>query len=130
VKLINAMLAHAWLAIRLKHDGTGLPSNIPAALSLVVFYIALSLLNAGISGDIKIGSFLALSFIAQFYVFCLRDKLIGLIILIGVINNILSLLLSVLVGQSEANVVTLALIEFIMIFGAVINVIKSNTKIS
>jgi hypothetical protein len=129
VRFINAMLAHAWLALRLKHDGSGLPANIPAAFSLVVLYIALSLTNASISGDIKMGSFIALSFIAQFYVFCLRDKLIGLIILIGIIVNLLSLFISVFAAPSETKQLLLTAIEFVMIFGALVNVIRSNAKI-
>jgi hypothetical protein len=129
VRFINAMLAHAWLALRLKHNGSGLPANMPAAFLLVVLYIGLSLTNASISGDIKIGSFIALSFIAQFYVFCLRDKLIGLIILIGIIVNVLSLLISVFAGMSETKQLLLTMLEFVMIFGALVNVIRSNAKI-
>jgi len=123
------MLTHAWLALRLKHDGSGLPGNITGAFALAALYIALSLTNAGMSGDIKVGSLIALSFIAQIYVFCLRDKLIGLIILIGIITNVVSLFLSTFAGMSEEKLLLLTAMEFVMIFGAVINVIRSNTKI-
>jgi len=128
MKLINAILMHAWLAIRLKHDGSGLPANIPGAFMLVALYIALSLINA--SGEIGLGSFIALGFIAQFYVFSLRDKVIGLIILIGIIVNAFTLALSVFGGVSEEMHLLLLIAEFIMIFAALVNIIRSNAHLT
>jgi len=127
MKLVNALLKHAWLALSLKHDGTGLPEKIPAAFMLVAMYIALSLANGSISGDVNVGSLIALSFIAQFYIFSLRNKVIGLILLIGVVTNVFSLALSAFAGMAELKHFMLTMMEFAMIFGAMINII-SNTK--
>lgn len=129
MKLVKALFAHAWLAIRLKHDGAGMPTKIPAAFGMTMLYVTLSLVNASLSGEIKLGSFIALSFIVQFYIFGLRDPLIGLIILIGIITNGLSLAIGVFTGMTEEKLLMLTVMEGIMIFGAVINVIKSHSKI-
>jgi len=128
MNLIKAVLTHAWLAIRLKHDGSGLPADIPGAFMLVALYIVLSLSNS--NGEISLGSLIALSFIAQFYVFSLRNKVIGLIILIGIIINALSLVLAVFTGVSEEGRLLLLIAEFIMIFAALINIIRSNAHLT
>ena len=125
MKLITAILIHTWLALRLKHDGAGMPTKLPAALVLITLYVALNLANKHISGGINVETIIGLSFIAQFYLFGLRNKLIGLIILISVITNALSLGLSTLAGIPEEKLFMLLIMEFIMIFAAIVNVIKS-----
>jgi len=123
MKLLNALLSHAWLAISLKHNGDGLPEKIPAAFMLAAMYIALSLANSHFRGDLNLHTFIGLSFIVQFYVFLLRDKVVGLILLVGVVMNAFTLVLSLFAGMSEMKLLLLSLMEFAMIFGAMINVI-------
>jgi hypothetical protein len=129
MKLVNALFSHAWLAIRLKHDGSGLPANISGAFMLVALYIVLILINKNNGSEVNLESLMALSFIAQFYVFCLRNKVIGLIILIGIIINALSLVLAIFGDISEGQRLLLFIAEAIMIFAALINIIKSNAKV-
>lgn len=129
MKLIKAIFVHAWLALRLKHDGTGMPAKLPAALMLVSLYIALNLANKHLNGGINLETVIGLSFIAQFYLFSLRTKLIGLFIMIGIFSNTLSLAITTLAGIPEQNLYMLLFMEYIMIFAALINVIKSETKI-
>ena len=123
MKLVNALLRHAWLALRLKHNGAGLPENIPAAFLLAALYIALSLANSHVSGDFNPHTMIGLSFIVQFYVFLLRDKVVGLILLIGIVMNAFALALSPFAGMQETKMVMLSLMEFVMLFGALINII-------
>jgi hypothetical protein len=130
LRLFKAMMMHAWLAIKLKHDGTGMPTHIPAALALISFYIGLSLINASVSNNIHAGTFVGLSFIAQFYVFGLRNKLIGLIIMIGIITNVLTFALGLFSKISEMQLLMLSLMELVMVFGALVNVIRANAKVS
>lgn len=129
MKLITAILTHVWLALRLKHDGTGMPARLPAALVLVSLYIALNLANKHLNGGINLETVIGLSFVAQFYLFGLRTKLIGLFIMIGVFTNTLSLAIIMFAGIPEQNLYMLLFIEYIMVFAAIVNVIKSETKI-
>lgn len=129
MKLITAILTHVWLALRLKHDGTGMPIKLPAALMLATLYIALNLANKHLNGGINLETVIGLSFVAQFYLFGLRTKLIGLFIMIGVFTNTLSLAIIMLAGIPEQNLYMLLFIEYIMVFAAIVNVIKSETKI-
>ncbi len=128
MKLITAILIHVWLALRLKHDGTGMPAKLPAALMLVSLYIALSLANKHLNGGINLETVIGLSFVAQLYLFGLRIKLIGLFIMIGVFTNTLSLAITMLAGIPEQNLYLLLFMEYIMVFAAIVNVIKSETK--
>lgn len=129
MKLITAILTHVWLALRLKHDGTGMPIKLPAALMLATLYIALNLANKHLNGGINLETVIGLSFVAQFYLFGLRTKLIGLFIMIGVFTNTLSLAIIMLAGIPEQNLYMLLFMEYIMVFAAIVNVIKSETKI-
>jgi hypothetical protein len=128
MKLIHALLMHAWLALRLKHDGTGMPTRLPAAFVLISLYVALNLANKNINGGINLETLVGLSFIAQFYLFCLRNKVIGLIILISVVTNALALILTTLTGIPEEKLFLLLIMEYLMIFAAIVNLIKNNIK--
>ncbi len=128
MKLIHALLMHAWLALRLKHDGTGIPTKLPAAFVLISLYVALNLANKNINGGINLETLVGLSFIAQFYLFGLRNKVIGLIILISVVTNALALILTTLTGIPEEKLFLLLIMEYLMIFAAIVNLIKNNIK--
>ena len=128
MKLITAILIHVWLALRLKHDGTGMPARLPAALMLVSLYIVLNLANKHLNGGINLETAIGLSFVAQFYLFGLRTKLIGLFIMISVFTNAISLAITTLAGIPEQNLYMLLFTEYIMVFAAIVNVIKSETK--
>jgi len=128
MKLIHALLMHAWLAFRLKHDGTGMPTKLPAAFVLISLYVAFNLTNKNINGGINLETIIGLSFISQFYLFCLRNKVIGLIILISVVTNALALILTTLTGIPEEKLFLLLIMEYLMIFAAIVNLIKNNIK--
>jgi hypothetical protein len=130
MKLANALVRHAWLALSLRHDGSGMPKKVPAAFMLVAVYIALSLANGHISGDLSVQSFVAYSFILQFYIFFLRDKVVGLILMVGIITNAFSLALSPFAGMAEVKHLMLLIMEFAMIFGAIINIIGNMKQTS
>lgn len=127
MNIFTALFRHVGLALMLKHNGAGMPTEVPAASMLISLYCLLNLINNN-HGDINIGDLVGLCFIAQCYLFCLRDKLIGLIIFISIIINALMLGLSLLAGVSESGVLILTIVEYIMIFAAIINVIKSETS--
>ncbi len=129
MKLISALFTHAWLVFRLKHDGTGMPTKFPATLLLTTLYAVLILVNKHINDGINLETLIGLSFISQFYIFCLRNKLIGLIILISIVTNVLSLMLTTLAHIPEENLYLLLILEYIMVFAAIINIIRSHTKI-
>ncbi len=128
MKLITAILTHTWLVLRLKHDGKGLPTKLPAACVLAVMYIALNLANSHIGQGITLETLLGLSFIAQFYLFSLRTPLIGLFIVIGIITNALTLALTALTNIPEQQLYLPIIMEYIMVFAAIINVIKHELK--
>jgi hypothetical protein len=128
MKLMNAFFKHAWFALSLKHDGTGLPTKLPAACMLIGLYIALNLANRHISQGITLETLLGLSFIAQFYLFSLRTSLIGLFIVIGIITNALTLALTVLTNIPEQNLYLPIILEYIMVFAAIVNIIKHEIK--
>ena len=128
MKLMNAFFKHAWFALSLKHDGTGLPTKLPAACMLITFYIALNLTNTHIGQGITLETLLGLSFIAQFYLFSLRIPLIGLFIVIGIITNAIALALTSLFGVPDQPLYLLTLIEYIMVFAAIVNIIKHQIK--
>jgi hypothetical protein len=128
MKLIYAFFKHAWFALSLKHDGTGLPTKLPAAFMLIGLYITLNLANRHIGQGITLETLLGLSFIAQFYLFSLRTPLIGLFIVIGIITNALTLTLIALTGIPEQHLYLPTLIEYIMVFAAIINIIKHEIK--
>lgn len=128
MKFISALFLHFGLALRLKHDGKGMPTEIPAATMLISLYALLGLINYSHEGGISYGALIGLCFVAHCYLLCLRDKLIGLIILISILINAMTLTLKMLVGVNEQGLFVLTVMEYIMIFAAVINVIKSETR--
>lgn len=129
MKLICAFLTHLWLALRLKHDGTGLPVRFMGAFLLALVYSALVILNKQMQNELEIGSILALCFIAQLYLFSLRNTLIGLIIVIGIVVNLFAVGISMLSEMSPLQTSLLAIMEYIMVFAALINVIKKHVKL-
>ncbi len=128
MKFITALFKHFGLVLRLKHDGKGMPTEIPAATMLIGVYALLGLINYSYEGSISYSALFGLCFVAQCYLFCLRDKLIGLIILISILINAMTLVLYLLVGVREQSLFVLSVMEYIMIFAAIINVIKSETR--
>ena len=128
MKFIFALFAHFSLVIRLKHDGRGMPTKIPAATMLILTYALLGFINYSHEGNISFSALFGLCFVAQCYLFCLRDKLIGLIILISIMMNIITMILNIFAGITEQSLFVLNVMEYIMIFAALINVIKSETR--
>jgi hypothetical protein len=130
MKFISALFSHFGLVIRLKHDGQGMPTKMPAAAMLISTYALLGFINYSHEGNISFSALFGLCFVAQCYLFCLRDKLIGLIILISILNNAMTIVINLLIGMSEQTIFVLTTMEYIMIFAAIINVIKSETLAS
>ncbi len=130
MKLINAFLTHAWLAFSLRHDGEGLPSKLPAAFLLAAMYVCLTLVNKHVAGGVDVETIAGLFFITQFYLFGLRNHLIGLIILISVVINALTLALTVIGGIAPEHLEPLLVMEYIMIFAGIVNVIRSNMGVT
>ena len=128
MKLIYALWIHIWLALSLRHNGDGMPKKLPAAFLLAVLYVALNLANKQLHGGIDYETLLGLSFVTQFYLFGLRTKMIGLFIIISIFINALTLALIALAGLAEENLLLLTIVEYIMVFAALINIIKSETK--
>lgn len=129
MKLICAFLTHLWLALRLKHDGTGLPVRFAGAFLLILIYSVLVILNKYVQSELDMGSILALCFIAQFYLFSLRNTLIGLVVVIGIVINLFAASISILSDISPLQASLLAIMEYIMVFAALINVIKKHIKL-
>lgn len=128
MKLIYVLWIHIWLALSLRHNGDGMPTKLPAAFLLATLYVALNLANKHLHGDIDYETLLGLSFVTQFYLFGLRTKMIGLFIIISVFINALTLALIALAGVAEESLLLLTIIEYIMVFAALINIIKNETK--
>lgn len=126
---MHALLQHAWLAIRLKHDGDGMPTKIPAAAALVSLYAVLILIEKKAHQGITLETIIGLAFISQCYIFNLRNKVIGLIILIGIITNTVTIALTAFTNIAEHQLYIISLLEYIMVFFSIINVIKSNVKV-
>jgi hypothetical protein len=124
MKLLHALLTHAWLAITFRHNGEGMPTKLLGASTLVSLYISLLLANIHIQQTFSIESLIALLFIAQLYVFSLRHRIIALIILIVVIANACMLLVHLLTGIPQQQLYAITLMEYAMVFSAVLNVIK------
>lgn len=128
MQFIKALFSHSWLVMRMKHDGTGLPVSFIGALCLVGCYIAIVAINKNIHDELTLEVVLALIFIAQFYLFSIRNTVIGLVILIGIIGNIFSLGMAAFGEVSTTQILMLSAIQFLLIFGALINVIKAHSK--
>lgn len=130
MKLLHALITHAWFAITFRHNGEGMPTKLPGAITLVSLYIVLILTNIHIQQTFSIESLVGLLFIAQIYVFSLRNRVIGLIILIGVIANALMLGVHFLTGIPEQQLFAITVMEYAMVFSAVLNVIKYHLNTS
>lgn len=128
MRLLSALLHHAWLAITLKHYGAGMPTQYTGAIALVSAYIALLLTNMHLQHALTIESVIGILFIAQFYIFSLRNRIVGLIILIGMIANALMLGAQWLTGMSQQQLFMVTLLEYVMIFSAILNVIKDHMR--
>jgi hypothetical protein len=127
MKFISALFSHFGLVLRLKHDGRGMPVHMPAAIALISIYALLGLINYSYEGNINYTALFGLCFVMQCYLFCLRNKLIGLIIVISILINSVTMVIDMIVGITEQGLFVLNIIEYIMIFAAIINVIRSET---
>lgn len=130
MKLLRALITHAWFAMTFRHNGEGMPTKLPGALALVCLYIALILTNIHIQQTFSIENLIALLFIAQIYVFSLRNRVIGLIILIGVVANAMMLATHMLTGIPQQQLYAITIMEYAMVFSAVLNVIKYHLSTS
>jgi hypothetical protein len=126
--LFSAIFKHISLALQLKHDGTGLPKEVPGAFLLAIVYIMINLLNQHHADGIPVSTFVMIGFIAQCYVLFLRNNLIGLILLISIICNAFSLLLTYVMGIPAENLAIMIVSEYILVTAAVVNVITSETS--
>lgn len=124
MRLISALLHHAWHAITLKHHGAGMPTERMGALALVSVYIALLLTNIQMEHALTIESVVSIIFVAQMYIFSLRNRIVGLIILVGITANALMLTAQWLTGMTQQELFMITLLEYVMIFSAMLNVIK------
>jgi hypothetical protein len=123
-----ALFHHASLAARLKHDGTGMPTELPAAMLLSILYMALSLVNSHHADGITLDTIIKVGFIAQCYVLFLRNQLVGLIIFISVLCNVLAFGLTTFADFPKENLFLLLIAEYIMVTAAILNVLKRVTK--
>ncbi len=126
--ILTAFLTHIKLALTLSHDGRGMPQEVPGAFILAMAYIAVNVLNHGHAEGVDIGTLIMLGFIAQSYVIFLRNELIGLIMLISVLCNGFTLLISHLAGIPVEQLGLLVVAEYIFVTGAIVNVIKRATE--
>jgi len=127
LQALSALWAHIHLALRLKHNGAGLPSSMLGASLLVAIYIACSLLNATLTGQITANTLLGFCFISGGYVFYLRNQVLGLQILTSVIINVIAMLLYWRFGANELSHLMLAEVEYALVIGALLNLIKKET---
>ncbi len=128
MQFIKAIFSHSWLVMRMKHDGTGMPEGFVGALLLITTYIALVTANKHLQHALTIETVLALVFIAQFYLFSIRNAVIGLVILIGIIGNVFALAMAAFGEVSSMQVLLLSMMQSLLIFGALINVIRTHSK--
>lgn len=126
--LFSALFKHISLTLQLKHDGTGLPKEVPGAFLLAIAYIMMNLLNQHHADGIPASTFLMIGFIAQCYVLFLRNNLIGLILLISIISNAFSLFLTYVMGIPAENLAIMIVSEYILVTAAVVNVITRETS--
>lgn len=126
MKLIKAFFKHIHLVLQLEHDGSGLPTQLFSACMLVLLYTALCIANS----ENVAPNFLGLGFVAIIYLFVLRTQLVGLIIIIGVITNTISLILGFFGELSALQLVLINALEYLFVYGAIINVIRRYAKIT
>jgi hypothetical protein len=129
MKFLYALIQHIWLIVRLKHNGDGMPLQIASATALAFIFIALTLVDKAMHQAMTLESMLSLMFVSVVYVFSLRNTMVGLIITIGIVGNILSIALTALLGVGIEQLLICTLLQYIMIFSAVINVIKTKLKL-
>lgn len=130
MKLLRALATHTWFAMTFRHNGVGMPTTLPAAIALVSLYTALILTNLHIQQMYSLESLIGLLFISQIYVFSLRNRVIGLIILIGAIANATMLAVHFITGIPQQQLFAITLMEYAMVFSAVLNVIKHHMSTS
>lgn len=128
MSFIKALFSHVWLVMRMKHDGTGLPVNFIGAFILATIYIGLVVMHKNMSGELTIGAIIALVFIGQLYLFSLRNTVMGLVILIGIIGNVFSLVMAAFGEVSMTQMLMLSVMQYLLVFGALINVIKTHAN--
>lgn len=126
--LIAAFFYHASLAVRLKHDGSGMPKDMPAAMLLSLLFMTFSLINNQSAEGISLDTVIKVGFIAQCYVLFLRNQLIGLMLLISVLCNALAFALTHFIGLPKETLNLLLIAEYIMVTAAILNVLKKVTK--
>lgn len=125
--IFSAFFQHAILAFKLKHDGTGMPKEMPGAFLLALAYIALSLINNRHAEGIDMSTFIIVGFVSQCYVLFLRNKLIGLIIFISILCNSISLIMTTMLDLALEDLGLFIVAEYVFVTAAIINVIKSET---
>lgn len=129
MKLIGALLRHALCVIKLEHDGSGLPTKCSSALLFVSLYGLLVVANNLATGTADFGMCCSLAFVAVIYTVMLCNQITGLIILIGIISNVVSLVFSQFGPLTEWQQLMISMMEYVMVFGALTNVIKSHIKL-
>jgi len=112
MKLLKALFKHSWLVMRLRHDGAGMPANFAGVFLLISICATLVLVNKSVNNELTIEAVLALCLIAQFYLFSIRNAVIGLIILIGIIANLFSLGIAAVGPVSGLQIAMLPSMEF------------------
>lgn len=126
MKIFNALFKHFYLTMQLEHDGTGLPTQFLSACVLILLYSGLCIANS-VNVD---PNFFGLCFVALVYLFVLRTQLVGLIILIGIISNSLLLILGLFGEVSALQLVLINALEYLLVYGAIINVIRRYANIT
>lgn len=112
--------------MQLEHDGTGLPTKFSGAFLLVSLYTVLVFSNSADASDHLLGH----SFVVFIYLFVLRTQIIGLILLIGIISSVISLILGQFGDLSALHLVMLHAMEYLLVFGALINTIKRHANLT
>jgi hypothetical protein len=126
MKFISALFKHALLAMQLEHDGSGLPTKFVSACLFVSVYVALIFANSANFSEELLG----LSFIVFIYLFVLRTQIVALVILIGIISSFITFVIGFFGGLSLLQSVLLNAMEYLMVFGALINSIRRYANLS
>lgn len=125
MKLVSALFKHMVLVMQLEHDGTGLPTRFSSALLLAAIYVTLVFANSANVNDELLG----LVFIVFIYLFVLRTQVIGLVMLVGIISGFIAFTLGLFGGLSALQLVMLNAMEYLMVFGAIINAVRRYANI-
>lgn len=129
MKLIGGLLQHIFSVMKLQHDGSGLPTQFASACLFFCIYGLLVVGNNFLAGTVNLGMCCSLMLIAFVYTLVLRNQITGLIILIGITSNLLSLFLVQFGALADWQQLMLSIMEYLMVFGALTNVIKSHIKL-